>query len=39
MFNRLKWVMGTSLAKTLPHKLRVSVQQVWNRYGATTATP
>ena len=38
-FNRLKWVMGTSLAKTLAHKLRVSVQQVWNRYGATTATP
>ncbi len=38
-FNRLKWVMGTSLAKTLAHKLRISVQQVWNRYGATTATP
>ena len=37
-FNRLKWIMGTSLAKTLGHKLRLSVQQVWNRYGATTTT-
>ena len=37
-FNRLKWIMGTSLAKTLGHKLRLSVQQVWNRYGTTTTT-
>ncbi len=36
-FNRrLKWIIGTSLAKPPGHKLRLSVQQVWNRYGATT---
>ena len=29
---------GTSLAKTLGHKLSLSVQQVWNRYGTTTTT-
>ena len=37
-FNRLKWIMSTSLAKTLGHKLRLSVQQVWNRYGTFTTT-
>ena len=38
-FSRLKWIMSTSLAKTLGHKLRLSVQQVWKRYGATSSTP
>ncbi len=38
-FHRLKWVMETSLAKTLSNKLRISVQQVWDRHGATIATP
>jgi group II intron reverse transcriptase/maturase len=33
-FNRLKWVMETSLTKTLAHKLRVSVKKVYRRYSA-----
>lgn len=30
--NRLKWVMETSLTKTLAHKLRTSVRKVYRRY-------
>lgn len=38
-FNRLKWVMEQSLTKTLAHKLRLSVPQVYDRYGTTLQTP
>src|SRR5262249_31216976 len=37
--NTLEWVMRTSLAKTLAHKLRISVRQVWKRYGTIEETP
>jgi hypothetical protein len=33
--NRLKWVMETSLTKTLAHKLRISVRQVYKRFQTT----
>jgi Type II intron maturase/Reverse transcriptase (RNA-dependent DNA polymerase) len=36
---RLKWVMEQSLTKTLAHKLRISVPQVYKRYGAMLETP
>ena len=32
----LEWVMGTSLTKTLAHKLKISVSQVYRRYQTTT---
>jgi hypothetical protein len=35
---RLKWVMETSLTKTLASKLRISVRKVYRRYGATVRT-
>jgi group II intron reverse transcriptase/maturase len=36
---RLKWVMETSLTKTLAAKLRIRVHQVYRRFGTTIATP
>jgi group II intron reverse transcriptase/maturase len=36
--SRLKWVMETSLAKTLAHKLKISVPMVYRRFGTTTNT-
>jgi group II intron reverse transcriptase/maturase len=36
---RVKWVMETSLAKTLACKLRISVTKVFRRYGALIHTP
>jgi hypothetical protein len=36
---RLKWVMETSLTKTLAAKLRIRVHQVYRRFGTTVATP
>ncbi len=36
--NRLKWVMGRSLAQTLAHKLRISVRTVYRRYQTTLQT-
>jgi group II intron reverse transcriptase/maturase len=33
--NTVKWVMEASLAKTLAHKLKTSVSQVYRRYHAT----
>jgi len=33
--NRLKWIMETSLTKTLAHKLRISVTKVYRRYKTT----
>ena len=38
-FNRLKWVMETSLTKTLAAKLQISVAKVYKRYRATLQTP
>jgi len=38
-FNRLKWVMETSLTKTLAAKLRISVAKVYRRYQAILQTP
>ena len=35
----LRWVMERSLAKTLGHKHKISVNKVWNRYRATWQTP
>jgi hypothetical protein len=35
----LRWVMETSLTKTLAHKLKISVQMVYKRYRATIETP
>jgi hypothetical protein len=35
---RLKWVMEASLTKTLAHKLRISVTQVYRRYQTTIHT-
>jgi hypothetical protein len=37
--SHLRWVMAQSLAKTLAHKLRISVRQAVKRYQATIATP
>ena len=37
-FNRLKWVMETSLSKTLAAKLRISVREVYRRYQTTVMT-
>jgi group II intron reverse transcriptase/maturase len=37
-FKRLKWVMETSLTKTLAHKLRISVNKVYKRYKTTIQT-
>lgn len=34
---RLKWVMEQSLTRTLAHKFKVSVAQVYDRYQATIA--
>lgn len=36
--NRLNWVMEVSLAKTLAHKLKVSVSQVYRRYQTRMTT-
>jgi hypothetical protein len=36
---RLKWVMETSLTKTLAAKLRIRVHQVYRRFGTTINTP
>jgi group II intron reverse transcriptase/maturase len=36
--DRLRWVMETSLTKTLAHKLRISVTQVYRRYQTTIHT-
>jgi hypothetical protein len=36
---RLKGVMEQSLTKTLAHKLRISVPQVYKRYGTMLETP
>ena len=33
--NTMKWVMETSLTKTLAHKHKMSVKQVYRKYGAT----
>jgi hypothetical protein len=38
-FDRLKWVMETSLTKTLAAKLRISVPKVYDRYQAVLRTP
>jgi group II intron reverse transcriptase/maturase len=38
-FNQLKWVMETSLTKTLASKLRTSVSKVYRRFGTTLQTP
>lgn len=37
-FNRLKWIMEQSLARTLAHKLRVSVRQIYHRFEVTLQT-
>ena len=37
-FDRLKWVMETSLTKTLAIKLRISVPKVYRRYKTTMQT-
>ena len=37
-FDRLKWVMETSLTKTLATKLRISVPKVYRRYKTTMQT-
>jgi Type II intron maturase len=36
--SRARWVMGQSLTKTLAHKLRITVSQVYDRYRDTIAT-
>jgi group II intron reverse transcriptase/maturase len=36
--NRLKWVMESSVAKTLAYKLRISVEQVYRRFQTTIET-
>ncbi len=33
--NKLKWVMETSLTKTLAHKHKMSVNEVYGKYGTT----
>jgi group II intron reverse transcriptase/maturase len=37
--NRLKWTMETSMTKTLAHKLKISVAEVYRRFHATIETP
>ena len=37
--DRLKWVMEISLTKTLAAKLRITVSQVYRKYGTTITTP
>jgi group II intron reverse transcriptase/maturase len=37
--SRLKWIMETSLTKTLAHKLKISVATVYRRFRATIDTP
>jgi len=37
--NRLRWVMETSLTKTLAAKLQISVPKVYRKYRATIETP
>lgn len=37
-FSRLRWVMETSLTKTLAHKLRISVNEVYKRFQTTIQT-
>jgi hypothetical protein len=37
--NYLKWIMETSLTKTLARKLRISVRKVYKRFGSTLQTP
>jgi group II intron reverse transcriptase/maturase len=37
--NRLKWIMETSLTKTLAHKLKISVSEVYRRFRTTIETP
>ena len=39
VLGRLQWVMAQSLAKTLAHKLRVTVRRAVKRFQATIATP
>jgi len=38
-FNHLKWVMEQSLTKTLAHKMKISVPQVYKRYTTNVETP
>jgi group II intron reverse transcriptase/maturase len=38
-FSRLRWTMDQSLGKTLACKLKISIAQVWKRYGTTLETP
>ena len=37
--SKLKWVMETSLTKTLAHNLKISVQQVYRRFRTVISTP
>lgn len=37
--SRLKWIMETSLTKTLAHKLKISVATVYKRFRTTIDTP
>lgn len=37
--HRLKWVMETSLTKTIAAKLRISVSEVYHKFGTTILTP
>jgi hypothetical protein len=37
--NRLKWIMETSLTKTLAHKLKIRVLEVYRRFHTTINTP
>jgi group II intron reverse transcriptase/maturase len=37
-FNRLKWIMEQSLVRTLAHKLRTSVRQIYARFQTTLQT-
>jgi hypothetical protein len=39
VLGRLRWVMAQSLAKTLAHKLRITVRRGVKRFQATIATP
>ena len=38
VFNRLRWIMEVSLAKTLAQKLHISVRQVFRRFKTTIQT-
>jgi group II intron reverse transcriptase/maturase len=37
--SKLKWVMEVSLTKTLAHKLKISVREVYRRYQTAISTP